>query len=175
MTKEIRIDKESLVDRYPFMGSLIALEIGYGLVNEDLTILEGIISPELLERKSYDTEYRLYDDGLPSYRIYSENPLMPDKEGPVPTYAVKGETIKKLGLEYQFADEGYVKRGYDGHARLKHSPLSIKEELTLSKVEDPDFIVCRERTVNKFLRFEIYRREERKIEAPSPNLQSVED
>ena len=155
MTKEIKVDKESLFNSYPFMRNLIALE---GLLTEDLIIIEDIIDPELLERKSHFTEFRSYDDGLPAYRIYSNNPLMPDEEGPVPTYAIKGETIKKLGLEYQFVDEGYIKRGYDAEARLKHSPLSIKEELTLSKVEDPDFIVCRERTVSKFLRLEIYRR-----------------
>jgi len=156
-TKEILIEKEELSLIYPFMRKILALEESI-ISDDNIVILEGVINPELLERKSHYTEYR-HDDGLPAYRIYSKNPLMPDKEGPVPTYAVTGRKVTKLGLQRQIVDPGYVADGYNGEARLNPNPLSIQEELTIKKVEDPDFIVCRERK-GITLKFEMYRRAE---------------
>ncbi len=148
-------DSESLVKKYPFMKRILSLEGFYS--KEDIVVLEGIINSELLERPSHYTKYRS-DDGLPAYRIFSENPLMPDKEGPVPTYAVQGETIKKLGLEYQLVDKEYIEDDYDAEVRLNPYPLSIKKELSLKHVENPDYIVCRDRKVNQ-LKFDVYRKE----------------
>lgn len=176
MSREIMlIKKEGLLEKYPFMESVLGLEkniipydnpvgiffglkwqTGEGQFTGEITIEEGVITPHLLERKTHSTESN-QKDGLPSHRIYSENPLMPDKEGPVPTYAVKDGVIKKLGLEWQLSDPGYIEDGYNGEARLKPQPDSIQLELIHKHIEDPDFIVSRGRVLNN-IRFEIYKK-----------------
>ncbi|MGV8141904.1 MAG: hypothetical protein ACP5NW_05680 [Candidatus Woesearchaeota archaeon] len=148
--------------KYPFLEDILAFEthifeerLNANVITE-LDIREGIIDEMLLDKKSHDAHH-LYEQGLPAYRIYSSDSSMPNREGPVMTYAIIGKTVQKLGLEWQLVDKDYIDDGYEAEARLAPFPRSIREELHNKGVSNPDYIVCRDRK-QTHLTFEIYRR-----------------
>ncbi|MGV8172478.1 MAG: hypothetical protein ACP5OA_07345 [Candidatus Woesearchaeota archaeon] len=141
--------------KYPFLEYILALEENMNTITE-LEFKERNIDETLLDKKTHYADCT-YEQGLPFYRIYSSDPSMPDKEGPVMTYAVKGERVKKLGLEWQVVDKEYIADGYNAEARLKPVAISIREELSYKGLENPDYIVCRDKKYS-YITFEIYRR-----------------
>jgi hypothetical protein len=144
------------MNKYPFMQKILSLEEMPS--GDTVLFLEGTINAELLERKTHPTG-RNASDGLSSYRLISLDPAMQDREGAVPTYSVRKGEVIKLGLEFQLVDKEYIEEGYVGEGRLKLNPHSIGEDLAIRGIENPDYIVIRERREG-ILKFQIYKRAE---------------
>jgi hypothetical protein len=142
----------SLLSKYPFLSNLLSFEKFYW----DPPNVEVEIScfyEALLDKKTHKDFASL--DMLPCVREYSTNPNMPDRIGAVPTYIIKDEEIKRLGLEYRMADEGYTEEGYQVEVRLKQRALSIKDELAALNILNPSYLIFRKLS-NNGVKFIIY-------------------
>lgn len=156
-----------LQKRLPFIEELLSIEHSFeNFIFEDnndpnlalwkLNYVEVELTamrPEVLNLPTHKDAYNP-EECIPVHRLYTQDSSLPDRLGPVPTYAIKDDKIIRLGLEVQLVDKEYIEDGYEAQARLKDPAQTIRESLKQSKVPEPDFLVLRNRD-HCAIRFEI--------------------